>query len=853
MKLFRALFFLLIFPTCTQVFATHIVGGEFELIHKSDYLFTLKLILYFDHIHGDPGADDSQLQPHIFRKKDNSYVFSPNLLRISSEFVPYTNPECRSNPEVELETRKIVYSTDIFLDPSEFDDPQGYYVIWERCCRNIIINNIEEPEHTGQTFYLEFPPVVKNGAPFVNSTPILFPPLSDYAVVNQLYYVDFRGTDTDGDSLVYSMEVPLRGNSSQIAPVPAIMPAPYPLVTWADGISLSNVIPGSRPLKIDSTGFLTVIPGQTGLYVFSVKCQEFRDGVKLGEVVRDFQLLVVDVEVGQKPELRAKIPGSDSFYKESEIIRFSTTDPKCFELLVTDKDGRENIKLKAIPVNFSENANSILSVNQGFISDAEDTLRVDVCFTDCPFKIGEPFFIDFVAMDDACSLPLMDTLRVGVQYEPRPNQNPKFTQPVANLSQNVPIETKYQLAIKGTDADGDHMYLEIVPEGFLPEEYGISITEVKNQPGNYEALLEFNADCDVYNFLEKTDFKIDLMLKDINGCHSQTPEVLTVDLKVVFPPNTKPKVSAELTRTTLDVFYGDKVNFRVSANDADNDYLRLVGIGEDFNFKDYGMRFENKEGTGSLSSIFLWEPTCKNAGLRESFLLYFIADDIHKCRNGEADTLMITINLNERVNSAPVVSINDLSASEISITAGNTIEFDLVGFDNDKDSVYLSLLQAPPIENLKYEFDPAIGEGRVSSRFTLYSDCDLFKENPELSDLQFKFIVTDIRCKNALSDTLTLVVNIEDLEYDYNSYLPANVFTPNDDQVNDYYELENLPPDNCINQYLGIFIYNRWGKLVFSDHRRDFKWSGDGLATGVYYYVISYTNKEYKGTVSILY
>ena len=48
-------------------------------------------------------------------------------------------------------------------------------------------------------------------------------------------------------------------------------------------------------LKISPDGFLTATPSQQGLYVFAVKCDEYRNGEKIGEVRRDFQMLVVDV------------------------------------------------------------------------------------------------------------------------------------------------------------------------------------------------------------------------------------------------------------------------------------------------------------------------------------------------------------------------------------------------------------------------------------------------------------------------------------------------------------------------------------------------------------------------------
>lgn len=66
-----------------------------------------------------------------------------------------------------------------------------------------------------------------------------------------------------------------------------------------------------------------------------------------------------------------------------------------------------------------------------------------------------------------------------------------------------------------------------------------------------------------------------------------------------------------------------------------------------------------------------------------------------------------------------------------------------------------------------------------------------------------------------------------------------NVFTPNNDGINDFFELNNSKIS--LNS---IKIYNRWGKLVFQDSKSNFKWDGkqrNGLIDdGVYFWIISY-------------
>jgi hypothetical protein len=56
------------------VMASHIVGGEFEVIHLSDYNYRINLILYFDILNGSPGARDFNFTATIYRKSDNAWM-----------------------------------------------------------------------------------------------------------------------------------------------------------------------------------------------------------------------------------------------------------------------------------------------------------------------------------------------------------------------------------------------------------------------------------------------------------------------------------------------------------------------------------------------------------------------------------------------------------------------------------------------------------------------------------------------------------------------------------------------------------------------------------------------------------
>ncbi|MBA4053322.1 MAG: hypothetical protein C0490_01285, partial [Marivirga sp.] len=77
-----------------------------------------------------------------------------------------------------------------------------------------------------------------------------------------------------------------------------------------------------------------------------------------------------------------------------------------------------------------------------------------------------------------------------------------------------------------------------------------------------------------------------------------------------------------------------------------------------------------------------------------------------------------------------------------------------------------------------------------------------------------------------------------------------NVFTPNGDKYNQHFYI----PKIGIYEESELTVFDRWGKMVYeaSGYKND--WDGDGLSTGVYYYVLNLkkNNKTLKGIVNIV-
>jgi hypothetical protein len=895
-------FFIVLLCLCgLQAGASHIVGGEFELLHIGGSTYRLNLIIYFDKINGAAGAKDQSASVSIFRKSTNTLIDNIVLQLSNESSVGYTQPECSNG---EIQTDKLIYTTTLTLDPTLFNEPEGYYVTWERCCRNYSITNIFSDDPTpqnggisaGQTFLLEFPPVVKDGEPFINSSPRLFPPLNDYACPGRPYYVDFAGIDDDGDSLVYTLTTPL--NTHGAVALPNILPKPYPLIQWRPGFGIDQVIGGNPDLKISTAGLLTATPLIQGLFVFAVKIEEYRNKELIGISRRDFQMLVVD---GCADAVPPQITGPTSI----SLTAADAGQDRCITVTVSDADSQkladnftENIRIRAVGLNF--NNKNITEIFPGEVTATlinGSTKDFTICFPVCPFFLGGPNEIGIIAMDDACSLPLLDTLKVTVNIEPPPNTDPYFDDATPSMitllegksTKDVPAPVPLgQLEFEVNDDEGDELLVSILTDGFIMEDVGISYTLISQTPGYVKGRLDWDAFCNIYDFTKRTTFKVTVQVDDLDECNLNEPVQLDYNFTVILPTNGPPIIDTNLTSSPNERIVSgvqkrifEKLSFNVVGSDPDSYPIVLDLIGSNQlsadSLRGLGVSFTKAEGFSSIQSQFNWDLNCDKLDLDklDSFDLQFlVVDSLNKCKIYQADTVEVEVKILPPLNAKPQLTINNLNPeltwvnNQIQMARGNQIVLGLQGVDTDtspKDFIKLEMIKAEGnVAPNGYVFEPSEGEGSVSSTFSWNPDCSIFENGVYENDYTFTFRITDDRCFNVKADTVAVDINIKDIEGGDNGFTPINYFSPNDDGVNDYYAMELkdpdtgdlsniLPLDNCISEFQAIRIYNRWGKEVFKSTDRNFKWFGKGEAAGVYFYLIEYSNKEYKGSLSIRY
>ncbi len=220
---------------------------------------------------------------------------------------PTINSPCVTPPN-NVCVEEGVYTYTLTLPPKT----GGYYIIYQRCCRNTTVLNLLQSGEQGSTYFTKIPgpeDAVNNSSPRFSKFPAIF------LCENYAFNFDHSAVDPDGDQLVYSFFSPFQGvdgcctyignpslpSVSQFCAIPPSncpqeAPAPnYPIVSFIAPYSGSYPIASNPSLSIGLlTGKLTGKPILQGQFVVGICVDEYRNGKLLNRHYRDFQFNIVN-------------------------------------------------------------------------------------------------------------------------------------------------------------------------------------------------------------------------------------------------------------------------------------------------------------------------------------------------------------------------------------------------------------------------------------------------------------------------------------------------------------------------------------------------------------------------------
>lgn len=322
MQAILRIFLLLMLGVCSPLisYAKHIIGGEvtYECLEQTPTgrKYRITMLIYRDCDPSTGGADfDNPAYFSIYKGSANvnSLFTTRNITNLSvTKIIPDTPACIRNVPFVCVE--RGVYSFEIILPIEQID---SYFIVYQRCCRNNSIVNIYDPESVGATYSVEITPKAQT---FCNNSPVFndFPPIIICKDAPLIF--DHAATDVDGDQLVYSFCAPEVGGGPILTspgytecegaqPQPPCAPPFDPVPFIQPQYSPGNPIGGNPQITINPvTGVISGVPNKVGRFVVGVCVDEYRAGIKLSTIKRDFQFNVEDCD----PTVTALIDGGDT-------------------------------------------------------------------------------------------------------------------------------------------------------------------------------------------------------------------------------------------------------------------------------------------------------------------------------------------------------------------------------------------------------------------------------------------------------------------------------------------------------------------------------------------------------------
>ena len=359
----KKLYFLWIILFCCslQTQARHLAGGylTYTCLGNDEYRFALHM--FRDCNCFSCAAFDAEISIGVYQcepgsdcvEQDQGDAVAEGLIPLASQAaIEVPTPECLGGPPF-ICLEEGIYEFTATLAASE----QSYYIVYQRCCRNFLISNIQDPDNSGFSVSTELTPeamVGCNNAPQFSRDSIFF------ACVNDPMNLDLSFTEADGDVLVYEFCSPVNGGGPLLSPetywtcegalpTPAC-PPPFDTLLFEQGLNSQKPLFGNPPIQLNSsTGFLTGTPSFNGLYLIGMCVSEYRNGEKMSETRLEFELVVgTGVSVSTGENLRY---GKLNVYPNpvgTELWIELPTNEDSYQLQLWDWKGRKHINVAGL-------------------------------------------------------------------------------------------------------------------------------------------------------------------------------------------------------------------------------------------------------------------------------------------------------------------------------------------------------------------------------------------------------------------------------------------------------------------------------------------------------------------------
>jgi gliding motility-associated-like protein len=457
-KIYKILFvvpFLLFFTE--NSYATHLLGSEitYECVGPNRYRVRLKV--YQDCAGMTPGSTMSLRYRSATCNVNTTITLNQVGLAIDiTPLCPNEVSRCSSSSGA-YGIREFVYEGVINLPPGCGAD---WILSWSQCCRNNAINNLTSPGNQNMGVSATLDNTIQ---PICNNSPVFNNRPAAILCVNQPFVYNHGVRDPDGDSLYFSLGNCIVDVGTQ--------------VNYSGSWNGSNPLPTVSGVTINpNTGAISFTPNQTFVGVLCVKVEEYRNGVKIGEVNRDMQFRVINCS--NEPPTCSGINGTPGGNPANYETSVCANSELCFTILASDANG-DNITIswnQEIPsATFTVSNNGTQNPSALF------------CWQPPTSAIGQNVFSVNVT-DDACPIVGSGTYTYIINVTPSPNTLD------AGPNQTICQGESAILTASSTPAATTYTWS---PAATLSSSTGQSVTATPLVTTTYEVSAEFPDGCNL--------------------------------------------------------------------------------------------------------------------------------------------------------------------------------------------------------------------------------------------------------------------------------------------------------------------------------------------------------------------
>ena len=417
-----------------QASASHYQASDLTYTNISPNIFVVNLKLYRDCTGASaPYSATLNIKSLSCNSGRNITMNKVGGNRIGDPYCASIPKSCSTTGRTNYE--EVVFNATVTFTTTEQACPE-WIMSWQECCRPNTANLIGQ-----DNFYTEAMVRLgntQNSSPEFSQFNIPIP----FVNYNQPILLSLNATETDGDSLVYSLVDPLKGNndpvpyknyagetlfnadSTKVAFLQAgTFSSTYPIISYTvDWNQPGNLATPVQKFMFDSrTGSLGFIPikydpnsasaAGTNKYALAVKIDEFRtiNGVptKVGSVRRDMLINVIDCGPNQNPKIAAPVANGQPI-TETDVINLRPGTPLTFQFAAADGNTADVLSVQT-------DASTILP-GAIFTRSTANQPTGTISWTPTANDVrNQIYYFHVTVLDDACPVKGFQTHTFGVR------------------------------------------------------------------------------------------------------------------------------------------------------------------------------------------------------------------------------------------------------------------------------------------------------------------------------------------------------------------------------------------------------------------------------------------------------